>query len=491
MKNIYIFSAFFLLPAWLLAQYTTPNTGIKYSLTDLVAISDGAVTSGGAGFQIHVPLTIAETDTLEILTTGSIFIADTALITIEGGFNVLTSNQFKPMINSTTYPGFRFESTSTVHLENSTFRSGGGIRALTGNLTMINCTVRDQTGETSSSSALGLSTGKPIITSCTFYQNERPAIGSGATNTVAPIITDCVFIGNNTINDNRPQINLGPSGVDTTIISDNYIQGYPEHTEVGGIGISHLAGGEGHVILSQNTIRDNRYGIAAIGNNLYTRIFENNINDNNTQGDPMLGGSGINVFASAENEHIILNNDILNNLWGITVQGNGMINMGDLSDETIGEGGNVFSDNGNGGSIYALFNNTPNDIMAQGNCWIEGAESTAEQVEGVISHQVDDETLGLVDFSNFLCAMPNDLNEIALDEIARIFPNPTLGNLTIELINSAESIRLYDLSGRVLENRNTVQSGMIHMNLANYPAGVYLIQISGRDFVSTGKIVLQ
>ncbi len=109
----------------------------------------------------------------------------------------------------------------------------------------------------------------------------------------------------------------------------------------------------------------------------------------------MLGGSGINLNGSASSFTVIEGNEIRNNLWGVTVQGEFGVDLGTPDDKGGSQGLNTFSNNGNGGQVYALFNNTPNSISAKNNCWIEGQESTVAQVEEVISHQVDDAELVL------------------------------------------------------------------------------------------------
>src|SRR5699024_10519934 len=107
-----------------------------------------------------------------------------------------------------------------------------------------------------------------------------------------------------------------------------------------------------------------------------------------------LGGSGISVNSTEDNQTIIaVDNQIRGNLWGITIIGQGSMNLGDDEDNT---GGNVFSDNGNNGETFALYNNTPNTIMAKHNCWIEGEEITLDDAAEVIFDQADDPSLGEV-----------------------------------------------------------------------------------------------
>ncbi len=496
MTKLYSLLTLFIIPFALVAQYTTPGTGQTYSLDELVTLSNGAVTSGGNEYQIHQPLFIAATDTFEITTNNTVRIAPEALITIEDSavFNVFSNALFTKLNPDSNYVGFRFESLSNVNIEGPIFEYGGGFKSITGNLQMVDCIMRYHNGGSSSSAVVGLSAGKPLFSDCTFLENDKAAIGSPANGSVAPTIINCTFTGNTMENQNRPQINLGPSGIDTTFIINNTITGYPENDQAGGIAIADFFGGGTYAVISGNTIRNNRYGLTAVGK-AYTLITGNIIEDNNTQGNPALGGSGININSGGENSHVILDNEIRGNHWGITTQGNAMINMGNLDDEEIGAGNNVFSGNGNGGEIFAFYNNTPNFVFAQANCWTEdNQDATEDDIEDLIFHFADADSLGIVDYSNWLCGAivdPTGVNEISIDNLALIYPNPAVDFVNIELAEKAESIRLYDLSGRVLQNISTNQSKNLKLDLSRFPAGIYLIQISGSDFIANGKIILQ
>ena len=73
-------------------------------------------------------------------------------------------------------------------------------------------------------------------------------------------------------------------------------------------------------------------------------------------------------------------------------------------------GNNSIHDNGNGGLIYDLYNNSACDITAVGNDWGTINES---EVEDHIFHQFDNESLGLVTFIPFIGY--NDIEESALE----------------------------------------------------------------------------
>ncbi|MDP4272681.1 MAG: T9SS type A sorting domain-containing protein [Bacteroidota bacterium] len=73
-----------------------------------------------------------------------------------------------------------------------------------------------------------------------------------------------------------------------------------------------------------------------------------------------------------------------------------------------------------------------------------------------------------------------------------IYPNPTKGNLTVEIQgydkekNSA--LYLFNISGKILISQKTVNSNM-SLDLSNYQAGDYILKIILGNKISTWKII--
>lgn len=468
------FTLLFALPGFLcFSQYTSPDESLNLTLQDLVENSGGAVIFNGEAFEIPEDITISTTDTLTI-NGEQILIAEGVLITIQGGFFTTQGTSITQLdCCENHYHGFRFEETSVVDIFGTDILYGGGLQVLTGEFRIEASAISFHTTGQTTGAALDFSTGKPQVIASTFVGNEVAAIGSAANADPAPIITGCTFNGNVTGNSNRPQVNLGPSGADTARVSQNVFQGDPALTNVGGFAFSLLAGGEGHVIFEENTVFDNRYGMTVFGANVTSRIQNNVFLNNDTQGEPLLGGSGISITGFGENEHLILGNSFEGNLWGITLISEAQANLGEVENSEIGPGGNFFDENGNSGETYALFNNTPNTISAQGNCWIASdTDLTLEEAEGVISHVTDDPELGEVIFDplgscSLLSTEDPDLKDVL------IFPNPSAGVFQIQSNEHVSGAEVYDLNGRrVLSARG----GEIIDGRA-LPDGLYLVRI--------------
>lgn len=74
----------------------------------------------------------------------------------------------------------------------------------------------------------------------------------------------------------------------------------------------------------------------------------------------------------------------------------------------------------------------------------------------------------------------------------RIYPNPTRGNLVINISNidsdNQVSITLFSIEGKLMRKAK-VDSGQAHMDIGNERNGIYLMQISIDESSTTWKIV--
>ncbi|MFW6348101.1 MAG: hypothetical protein ACOC2C_05780, partial [Cyclonatronaceae bacterium] len=364
------------------AQYVSPGEDLSFSLSDLVDASGGVVTEDEDGFLISEDLTISATDRLEILDTAFIRVAEGVRLNIEGGFTSdpvsgkVTFTAVDTLSLDTSFDGFRFEDAEPTLFRNTIVKYGGGIQLIDTPAEFDQSVFRNNSAS-NVSAAITYSGSSPIITNNDFIENERAAIGSGANVSGSPQILGNRFIHNVSDNSNRPQLNLGPGAPgDSLRVEGNYIEGINDNA--GGIGLSNLLGAnQSLAVVRDNEIINNRYGIAQIGSPISSVIEDNLIQDNNIQGNPNLGGSGINFNASGSgNISVVRRNIISGNLWGVTIQGEAQPSFG--TEEAPGQ--NAFYENANGGTTYALFNNTPGDITAIGNYWGQNEEDFADSV---------------------------------------------------------------------------------------------------------------
>ncbi|WP_339699639.1 T9SS type A sorting domain-containing protein [uncultured Marixanthomonas sp.] len=476
----------------ILAQvtYTTPNDGGTYTLDDIATLSPSTVTVSGTDYTLLENLEISENDTFLIDQDLTLSIDIDLLITVFGAFNITADAATITAIDTANpYEGFRFEEFSSIDLQNTTIEYGGGLRVLTEDFSIDNCTLTNNVeGGAASGGVISLFRGTPQITNNTITFNALPAVSSGANSGVSPNISNNYLEGNNQSNSNRPQINLGiTNSSDTLRIIQNTIIGDRSLDMVGGIAVANFFGGAGNILarIDDNTIVDNRYGMNIVGTNSFAYVTNNIIEDNDTQGLPNSGGSGISLNSSSAGMEVIASgNEFRRNLWGITVIGEASINLGDDEDNP---GENVFSENGNGGEIYALYNNTANTLQAKNNCWIEGQESDEQQVEDVIFHVVDDSTLGEVIFNPFLCAVLS-IEDNTIESFS-FYPNPTNNQINFNNRFSFTELNIYNVNGKLvskkslIEGENTVQT--------NLPSGVYFARFSNESASTVQKLVIK
>jgi parallel beta-helix repeat protein len=472
------------------AQYTTPGTGVDWTLDDIAAASPGTVTVSGTTYTLLENLTIAASDILRINADLTLEIEAGVRVTVLdlGSFFVEADAVTITAVNvASPYEGFRFEEGSTVAIENATIQFGGGLQVLTETFTLNNCLLTNNVSGVATGATVTLSRGMPVITNNQFLFNANPAISSGANQSVSAIISGNYIEGNNQTNNNRPQINMGATRVNDTLkILNNIIIGDRDMEQAGGIAVANLVGGTLRVIIEGNTIIDNRYGITVVGPNSYALIKDNIIEDNDTQGNPNLGGSGINLNAPTGGMIVdATGNQIRRNLWGVTIQGPVNANFGDDADNP---GLNVFSVNGNNGEIFALYNNGPNTISAKNNCWVEDGEGTLAEAEGVIFHIEDDPTLGEVIFDPVFCDPLVGIEDHLLQNFV-FYPNPAIDVITFNNNILFHTLDIYDLQGKRVYSKQVSQG--INSITINLPEGMYFTSFSNDENKIVRKLLVK
>lgn len=405
-KNIFGFIAtiFMLTPLTSWADtYVTAGDGQFYSFSTLSTVSGSGVTQEGSGYLVNGTVEISEND-LFIMDSGTtVYFADESELIIKGTPTLTPEEPTTlTMMAGATRP-YNIEvwgGDSQVKVSNLIFEYVGLRCYSSYGMEVTDCSFTDHTGSQSAALVLGPDGAPFFVKDCYFANNAKAAIGSAA-NYFCPLkIENCSFYHNSTVNGNIPQLNLTASSLVEVIGCS--IEGDPDLNMVGGIGVSNFYGTEGfNIVIKDNTITDNRYGITTMG--IMNVVVANNILINNChENNPNNGGSGISLYDPYMKQTAILSgNHIENSLWGITIIGCGNVNLGRVDvatdDPSYNFGGNVFKDNGNGGVLYDLYNNSTNTVYAQCNQW-NVTEQTEEQIEGVIFHKNDNSSLGEVIF---------------------------------------------------------------------------------------------
>lgn len=484
MKNRIILLTFLLgfIPM-LNAQWTSPGNGSTFDLDALVENSDGCVVRiGKLPYSMDRPVyrfvsdvIIAPTDRLVFPTNNFIEFDDVTLtiqgaLTIEGTFSGYSSFVDKSHENPDAQPCIRFEdATDASIIKACVFLAFSGIKIINSEVTFDDCVISYFDTELQSS-AVNYMNCDPVFTACHFYNNEGPAIGSAVNVFGSPQILNCYFDHNVTNNANQPQINLGPGSNDTIRIVGCTIEGGGNNM-VGGISIADLMGtGATKILLKDNIVKNNRYGYNQQGYNLSSVIIGNQFTDNNLETNPMNGGSGISIYGVDENNKAVLRDNVISgNLWGITVINKADINLGTEDDW----GHNQIHDNGNGGVIYDLYNNSTSDIMAVGNYW---GTTNEQEIEDHIFHQLDDASLGLV---NYIPFSTDDAIEEAENTAFDVWPNPAQGRFTM---NGQGTMTITNALGQTILTMEIDGKESIAL-----PRGLYVVRLGD----ATRKVVVE
>ncbi len=482
MKKIVLTVLLLAFVSMLTAQWTSPGNGTTYTLPDLVSVSNGVVTNTGNVFAVNANLTISENDVLKIDNQVSRIDAGNVLITIKGSMVCSNTERVKLYGTLTEHFSMRFENATDCELKTLYFSDGAGIKVIESDVDFIDCKFVYFTRDYSNA-VIDFMNCNPLIEDCYFLLNEGAAISSPANGQGSPKIINCDF-DSNVNGANMPQINLGPGSEDTIYIIGNFIDGTYATFHTGGISIADLMGtGETKILLKDNTIKNNRYGYNQQGYRLNSTIIGNAFLDNHHEDNPMNGGSGISIYGMDENNKaVIRNNVITGNLWGITAIYFHDIDLGTEDDW----GNNQIHDNGNGGVIYDLYNNSTCDIMAVGNDW---GTSNNRLIEDHIVHQNDDPNLGLVTFVPFIdIDGVNEYNTLYFE----MSPNPVSnGNFTLTIEKAMPSeVTIFNVNGQIVKSQY-IDNQINVINIESLESGIYFVEVTNSNGKAVKKLVIQ
>lgn len=378
-----VLASTFVPPAVVAATYTTPNTGVDWTMNDLVANSNGTITGTFPTYTILDSVIIAPNDRLSIQAGSTLTFAQNGIVVRGKILAIGTASARIVFTGSTAAPG----SWRNIRIEDSAVDSAcifrhcileyatGGIACINSSPTIEFSTLRFNGSLTTvgGSTAIQCFNSNAIIRHDSLYNNSQNAIT--LSNSSSPII-EHNYIANNNVRNQSPvnPITINFQGNNNPVIRFNEIHSADISQPVRAGGISVGLGSNTTVqnpIIEFNYIHDCAFGIVIAG--ATACIVRNNRIENNTRNpNPLQAGSGINVNSSgsAIAGPIITGNFIKGNLWGVTVQGTAQPNLGDLSNSNLDDDGrNTFIDNLQGTANYALYNNTANTVRAQNNFW--------------------------------------------------------------------------------------------------------------------------
>ena len=426
----------------------TSGNGTTWTISKLAATENSGVFTDGTIYTLSNTIIIADGDRFEM--EGGITVQLAAGVSLEIEGDAVMAPEERTMITCVEgdVPGSVYlkGGNDIILVQNLDFEYVGLRYFASKGLNVNDCSFSFVANNT----ALNiLGEGAAFTITNSLFENNGCAAIAGAANYSNPITIDnCEFLYNGSENGKTPQLNLTSSS--SIIVRNSKVIGDRANTKVGGIMVADLLRmfSNSNTLIENCEVRDNNYGIALYTDQ--TAIVRNNtLINNNTETNPMNGGSGINVYdPTLKQNTMITGNYIEGSLWGVTVIGGKKINCGRIdvpeTDEDYNPGRNTFYNNGCYGEIYDLYNNSANTVYAQNNYWKTATTQDAEGIENCISHKVDNPTLGEVIFTPFAT---EDLT--AIDEAKAA---------------NQQTTTIYSMSGVKL---STLQKGINIVNIGN------------------------
>ena len=176
------------------AQFSTPNTGVNWTLDSIAYHSPTTVTVSGNEYTLHEDLMIEENDSLSIIEIQTLKIAAGKEVGVKGFFKSdgmdITITAIDP---ANPYKGFWFYDESEVYFNNTLIEYGGGLKVVTANFEMYNSEVSNNSSGSSTGGAISFSKGSPKVMFSIFENNQKAALSSAANASVSAWIEENYF----------------------------------------------------------------------------------------------------------------------------------------------------------------------------------------------------------------------------------------------------------------------------------------------------------
>ena len=93
-----------------------------------------------------------------------------------------------------------------------------------------------------------------------------------------------------------------------------------------------------------------------------------------------------------------------------------------------------------------------------------------------------------------ISTLSTGINSNGLEDIARIYPNPSKGIFYLEVnhqITTGLNIQVIDLGGKVIYSKNKITKDIEKIDLSGYPKGIYFIKFRSDKYSKTEKLIIE
>ncbi len=104
------------------------------------------------------------------------------------------------------------------------------------------------------------------------------------------------------------------------------------------------------------------------------------------------------------------------------------------------------------------------------------------------------ESCGGVSYADTLTVLQVSVDITKLEDLIKLYPNPTSGMVTLEIIKPFQSVILVEIINTQGQKIYSVElkTQEIHesVDLSRFPKGIYLVRVISKDWIRSGKLII-
>ncbi|MEO8665828.1 MAG: T9SS type A sorting domain-containing protein [Ignavibacteria bacterium] len=506
MKKIFVLFFLFLFSNSY-SNYSTPGTGVSWTMDSLVTYSNGGVTAELWGYNLMDTISVSSADTIKVLSNCTIKMSMNIKLIVRGTLIINPPDSvLVTALDTLLAPlGFEFLNASSVSmLRKMIFEYCSSIDLVNSNILIDSCVIRkNYPNNIQSSGSLDMSQSDPVISNCQFYRNANQAISMTDNANSSPKIINNLFYANNLYTDGPAvQIYIADPRANTSVyFTGNRVygtyNGAAGSINVGGVAVRSTSITAFNVFIENNIIKRNNYGLLLQTSWFDTlKIINNTIDSNNAfPNDSLNTGYGIRYQSGFYSACILQNNKVRGNLFGVIQQSGfgGGINLGDLSmGDTNNTGLNKIYGNKYKGKEYAFITYDTNKIKAENNYW------GTDNADSILAHMYIIPG-GSVDFTPYINFVGiSEPGEIVKKDFYLFYAYPNPFNPSSNIVYSLPSskyvrVSIYNILGNriklLVNERQNAGNYTIKFDAQDLSSGIYFYRLEVEGFTQTKRLV--